>query len=314
MLKLVFCGSPEFAAISLEYLISRHCKISAVVTMPDKKTGRGQKVISNPVKKTAILHNIPVLQPVKATDDRFLAELKEINPDLIIVVAYGKILRKQFIDIPRLGCINLHASLLPDYRGPSPIQAALLNGDAITGVTTFRIDEGMDTGDIIMKRELKISPDDNFGSLHDKLAHVGAQLLFDTISLFEKGIPSMQIQPAEGAVYTTKITPEMANIDWSKDSFEIHNLVRAMSPAPGARTYVSLHGTKMMIKILSVKTIDIIGDYEPGTICCAGKDSFVVVCDGGAIEVLEVQLEGKQSMMCGDFLRGHRIECGMVLG
>jgi len=315
MLNLVFCGSPEFAAVSLEYLINHGRQISAVVTMPDKKTGRGMKVASNPVKEVALKHNIRVLQPQKATDEDFLSTLKNIAPDLIIVVAYGKILRKQFIDIPRLGCVNLHASLLPDYRGPSPIQASLLNGDSITGVTTFMIDEGMDTGDIILKRKVPILPCDNFGSLHDKLAHEGAKLLIETVSLFEKGIPPpMEKQPEGGSVYTTKITPEMTIIDWSKDAYEIRNLIRAFSPIPGARTHICLNGKRLLLKILSAQNIDVVGDFMPGEICAVGRDSFTIACDEGGIEALEVQLEGKQVMPSAQFLRGHRIECGMRLG
>lgn len=314
MLNIVFCGTPEFAATSLVYLLSCPCKIQAVVTMPDKKQGRGQIVKPNPVKRVALEQAIPVFQPEKATDPEFLKSLADLQPDLIAVVAYGKILRNQFITIPRYGCINLHSSYLPKYRGASPIQWALMNGDTQTGVTTFMIDEGMDTGNIILQKQVPIGDHDTFGILHDTLASEGARVLWETIQLFEQGIPELHKQPEEGVSYSQKITPELSIIDWNKPAQTIHNLIRAMNPVPGARSTMPIRGEYKSIKIFRTEIEKGCHTFPPGSVASVTKDSFAVVCADEALIVKELQIEGKALMATADFLRGHSLNPGVLLG
>ncbi len=314
MLRIVFCGSPQFAAISLRYLLECPCELIGVVTMPDKKQGRGQKIKFNPVKTIALDNKIALFQPDKATDTNFLRNLAKLKPDLIVVVAYGKILRRQFLDIPKYGCVNLHSSYLPKYRGASPIHWALLNGDNETGVTTFLIDEGMDTGDIILRRRIPIEPDDTLGTLHDKLAYQGARLLWDTIVLFEKGMPPTYKQPEDGVSYSAKITPDLSIIDWRRSAYEIHNLVRALNPIPGARTTIPVHDKKQSIKIFKTSFSSAKPTVVPGVVVSVDKDSFSVACGDGILRVTEVQLAGKTIMSTATFLRGHAVTIGIKLG
>ena len=313
-LNIIFCGTPEFADVNLRYLIDHDCHISAVVTMPDRKQGRGQHVKFSPVKQTAIENNIPVFQPLKATDKSFLDELKKIKPDLIIVVAYGKILRKNFIDIPKLGCVNLHASLLPKYRGASPIHYALLNGDKETGVTTFMIDEGMDTGDIIFESRVPIDTEDTLGTLHDKLARTGAITLLKTINAFETNKVFTYPQGDGETIVTKKITSEMTTINWNDNAEKIHNLVRAMNPVPGAKTTIRLGDQIKSIKILKTKVVPNKTAYINGCIVSVTKNHFTVACGEKALNILEVKLEGKSAMSCGEFLRGHHPKKNESLG
>ncbi|MCD6460218.1 methionyl-tRNA formyltransferase [bacterium] len=313
-IKIVFCGTPAFADINLRYLIEHKCDIQAVVTMPDKKQGRGQVVRFSPVKQTALDNNIPVLQPLKATDLSFLDELRKFSPDLIVVAAYGKILRKNFIDIPKFGCVNVHASLLPKYRGASPIHYALMNGDKETGVTTFLIDEGMDTGDIIFENRVPIDDEDTLGSLHDKLARVGAITLLKTIQAFEAGKVFTYPQGNGESVTTQKITAGVSTIDWSRSAVDIHNLVRAMNPVPGAKTTIELNNKMKIIKILRTKIVENKKERCDGCIISVNKDHFTVACGYKALTVLNVQLAGKSAMSAGDFMRGHHIQKGAFLG
>jgi len=310
MLRVVFCGSPEFASVSLLKLLKSPCTVSAVVTMPDRKQGRGQALKVNPVKVVALENNLEILQPDKATDPSFLEKLKQIQPDIILVVAYGKILRKSFIDIPKYCCINLHASLLPNYRGAAPIHWALLRGDKETGVSTFVINEGMDTGDIILDQEVDIDPDDTLGTLHDKLAKKGALLLWDTVKLFESGMPSVRPQSGNNVFYAKKISREISSVDWSRSSEEIHNLVRAMNPVPGASSFVDIRGKKKVIKLFKTSFSEENLLRVPGEIVKVNKESFTVSCGKGSVIVKELQMEGKKVMSTGDFLRGYPLEAG----
>jgi len=313
-LNIVFCGTPDFADTNLRYLIEHKCHISAVVTMPDRKQGRGQHIKFSPVKQTALDHNIPVFQPLKATDEDFLDELRKIKPDLVIAVAYGKILRRKFIDIPKFGCVNLHASLLPKYRGASPIHYALMNGDKETGVTTFIIDEGMDTGDIIFENRVPIDNEDTLGTLHDKLARVGAITLLKTIESIEAGKVFAYPQGDGKTVITGKINSKIATIDWGCDAEKIHNLVRAMNPVPGAKTTIKLGDKTKSIKILKTKVSDNKTGQAGGCVISVNKNNFTVACGTKAVKVLEVKLEGKSAMPSGEFLRGHPIEKKLLFG
>ncbi|MDX9702121.1 MAG: methionyl-tRNA formyltransferase [Candidatus Auribacterota bacterium] len=308
--RIVFCGTPEFAAQSLKKLLDNDCDIIAVVTMPDKEQGRGRKLAFSPVKKLALDYELPIFQPLKATDPMFLDQLETLAPDLILVCAYGKILRKRFIGIPKFGCVNLHASLLPQYRGPSPIQFAILNGDEETGVTTFMIDEGMDSGDIILEQRVPIATDDTTGSLHDKLAEAGAQLLYDTVKLFDHPPVKTRPQPDEKVFYTTKITPEMSVINWNACARSVSNLIRAMNPAPGARTSYR----SQILKIFSAKPIETTHSGTPGQVLYVDPEHFTVACAEGQLHIREVQLEGKSRMPARLFLLGHRLDVGDYLG
>ncbi len=310
MLRVVFCGSPDFAAVSLRKLLESPCTVCAVVTMPDRKQGRGQTLKVNPVKAVALENNLEILQPDKATAPLFLAKLKQIQPDIILVVAYGKILRKSFIDIPKYCCVNLHASLLPNYRGAAPIHWALLRGDKETGVSTFVIDEGMDTGDIILDRKVTINPDDTLGSLYDKLAKKGALLLWDTVKLFESGMPSVLTQSGDNVFYAKKISREISSINWSRSSEEIHNLVRAMNPIPGASAVIDIRGKKKVIKLFKTSFSDESFSSANGEIVKIDKESFTVACGKGSLVVEELQMEGKKVMSTGAFLRGYLLKVG----
>ena len=309
-LRIVYCGTPDFAATSLRYLLEKDCNVIAVVTMPDKKQGRGRQMRFSPVKELALEYELPLFQPDKATDPAFLSQMETLNPDLILVCAYGKILRQKFIDIPQFGCVNLHASLLPQYRGPSPIQYAILNGDTETGMTTFLIDEGMDSGDIILEQRVSIDPEDTTGTLHDKLADVGAQLLYDTVKLFEDPPVTMTPQADNGVFYTQKITPEMSCIDWNASARTVHNLVRAMNPAPGARTKIN----GKMLKIFVTQVVDQPHTLQPGQIVSVDGGQLCVACGEGQLCVSEVQLEGKSKISADAFLRGYQLQAGQQLG
>lgn len=310
MLRVVFCGSPEFAAVSLRKLLKSPCTVSAVVTMPDRKQGRGQTLKVNPVKCVALENNLEILQPDKATDPSFLAKLKQMRPDIILVVAYGKILRKSFIKIPKYCCINLHSSLLPNYRGAAPIHWALLRGDKETGVSTFVIDEGMDTGDIILDQKVTIKSDDTLGTLYDNLAQKGAILLWDTVKLFESGMPPVRPQLGNNVFYAKKISREISCINWSRSSEEIHNLVRAMNPTPGASAFIDIRGKKKVIKLFKTSFSEENLSSANGEIVKVDKESFTVACGKGCLIVKELQMEGKKVMSTGDFLRGYLLKMG----
>ena len=229
-------GTPDFAVPSLEALWNKGYEICAVYTQPDKPKGRKQILTPPPVKETALSHHIPVEQPVTLRTEEAFATLQRYAPDLIVVVAYGKILPKNVLELPRLGCINVHGSLLPKYRGAAPIQWSVLNGDAVTGVTTMFMAEGLDTGDILLQKETPIGPDETAGELFDRLAPMGAELLLETIPLLETGTVQRIPQPEDGGAYASQLTKEMAWIDWNRPAQEIHNLVRGMNPWPIAQT------------------------------------------------------------------------------
>ncbi|RJP59873.1 MAG: methionyl-tRNA formyltransferase [Candidatus Auribacter fodinae] len=313
MLNIVFCGSPEFAALSLDYLIEHKCAISAVVTMPDRQQGRGRKLMFNAVKETALRHQLPVLQPEKATDPVFLNDLRSLKPDLILVVAYGKILRPQFLAIPRYGCVNLHASYLPYYRGASPIHQALLNGDTETGITTFLINEGMDSGDMILREKIVIADDETLGTLHDKLADAGAKLLLDTVQAFSNGMPRLYPQDHSKATYTQKILPEMAEIDWAQPAEAIRNRIRAFDPAPGARTSIQIRNQHRILKLFCPKVIQKETTAAPGTIVDVTPHGLIIACGKNCIIVSQVQLEGKKRMPAEEFIRGYPDAAGIRL-
>ncbi len=307
MLDIVFMGTPDFAKESLEKIYNEGHNIMAVVTNPDRPKGRGMKMIASPVKEFAIEKNIPVLQPNKIREIE--NELKDLNPDLFCVVAYGKILPKDILDIPKLGSINVHGSLLPKYRGAAPIQWAVINGDKTTGITTMYMDEGMDTGDMILKQEVEIGENETTGELWSRLSTIGADLLAQTVEKIEVGNAPREKQQGE-ATMAPMLSKEMSKIDWNNGIAEIKNLVRGLDPIMG--TYGMLDGKK--IKIWKVEKDDIEDNCytsECGEIVKVdSKKGVYVKAKDGLIILLEVQPENSKRMAIQDYLRGNQIQVG----
>lgn len=297
-MKLIFMGTPGFAIPSLKKLIESRHEIAAVVTAPDKERGRGRKVSFTPVKEFALKNNITVLQPEKLKNNKdFVIDLKNINADLYVIVAF-KILPPEVFQIPKYGSFNLHASYLPKYRGAAPIQWALINGDTETGLTTFKLAEKVDTGNIYLQKEVEIFPEDNFETLHDRLSELGAELVLQTVNLIEEGNFELKQQNDSLATPAPKITKEICKIDWNKPAIEIHNLVRGLSPIPSA--YFEFEGK--LIKIYKTEVVER-ADLKPFRIEQT-KNELIIGCGKNAIKILELQLEGKKRMGIEEFLRG----------
>jgi methionyl-tRNA formyltransferase len=298
-------GTAELSCASLEKLAgSNQFQIAAVVTQPDKPKGRDLKLQFSPVKILAQKLNLPILQPAKARDEKFISELRELKPDLIVVVAYGQILPQTILDLPKFGCVNVHTSLLPKYRGASPIQSAILNGETETGVTIMKMDAGLDTGEIISQGRIAILPEDNSQTLHDKLSQLGAELLVQTIPDFVGGKTQPQPQPKEGATYAAKIKKEDGQIDWSEPAEKILNRLRAFTPWPGAFTFWN----GQLLKIWRVKVAEKSGGV--GEILSADKNGIVVACGKNALRILELQREGGKRLTAEQFLAGHNLKVG----
>lgn len=312
-MNIIFMGTPDFARDSLEAIYRKGHKILAVVTNPDKPKGRGMKMIASPVKDFAIEHDLPVYQPVSVKNNtEFIEEMKALQPDLICVVAYGKILPKEILEIPPYGCINVHASLLPKYRGAAPIQWAILNGDTLTGVTTMYMDIGMDTGDIILTKEVSIGEDETTGELWDRLSKIGGELLSDTIKQIEENT-APRIPQGNDFSMAPMLSKDMAKIDWNtKTSTEIKNLVRGLNPIMGA--YAMYQGKKIKLwKIEIVDDIQIDPNQQPGQILIANdKQGLYIKTLDGVIKVLEIQGENAKRMSICDFLRGNRMEVNRI--
>ena len=317
-------GTPDFALESLKALYEAKYDIIGVVTNIDKPKGRGMKMVASPVKEYAIEKNLQVYQPIKVRNNpEFLEEVKKLNPDLICVVAYGKILPQELLDIPKYGCVNVHGSLLPEYRGAAPIQWAVLNGDKKTGVTTMFMNAGMDTGDMILKEEVKIGEDETTGELWDRLKTIGANLLIKTVKEIENGTATRTKQPEEGTM-APMLSKEMAKIDWeNKNAKEIKNLVRGLNPIMGAYTF--LDGKK--IKFWKVQTLTEnellekfqeleeykyhLNKMQAGTVLFSDdKKGLFIKANGGILQVLEIQGENSKRMAVGDFLRGNPVGVG----
>lgn len=297
-MKIVFMGTPEFAEASLQKLLETDHQIVGVFTQPDKPKGRGYKLVAPPVKELALAHNIPVFQPQKMRDGTALDILQELQPDLIAVVAYGKILPKEILELPRYGCINVHGSLLPKYRGAGPIQWSVINGESVTGVTTMYMGEGLDTGDMILKKETPIGENETYGELHDRLKEIGAQALVETIELIEQGKAPREVQDDSLSSYAPMLDKQIARLDFTKDAQTLHNLIRGLSPWPVAHTTVDGKLLKVHRAVLAS------GKGQPGEVINSKK--FIVACKEGALELLEVQLEGGKRMKGEDFLRGRK--------
>ena len=315
-MRAVYMGTPEIAATILSEVLKSEHEVVAVVTQPDKPKGRGHEMAFPPVKEVALAAGIPVLQPQKARDPEFLEELERLNPDIILVAAYGKLLPKTILDLPKFGCINVHASLLPKYRGSSPIQWAVINGDEKSGVTIMHMAEEMDTGDMILTKEVVLDQEETAGSLHDKLAVIGGPLLLEAMDLLATGRAPRTRQNHEEATYVKMLDKSMGNIDFKQPAVVLERLIRGLNPWPSAFT-------KLDGKMLKIWKADVLSDEElpkekkqkqPGTIVSVEKDGFGILTGDGILFVKELQLEGKRKMLTEEFLRGFQMEEGTILG
>lgn len=303
-------GTPEFAVPSLEMLVSEGYEVVAVVTQPDKPKGRGNKIAEPPVKEYAVAKGILVLQPPKIKTQEFAGQLKELKPDLIVTCAYGKILPDYVLDIPSFGCINVHGSLLPKYRGAAPLQWAIINGDKETGITTMFTDIGMDTGDMLLKEVIQIPANMTGGELHDKMSVLGAEVLRNTLKKLQGGTLVRTPQANDKATYAAMISKETGLIDWSDSSQSIHNLVRGTDPWPGAYTFYK--GERMRVW----KTEVVIGETNHSTfgkICEVMKDGLLIVTGNSLLKILELQFDSGKRMNVGTYLVGHRMIEGEIL-
>jgi methionyl-tRNA formyltransferase len=307
-MKIIFMGTPEFAVPSLKALIESDHDVVAVVAQPDKPKGRGRKLAPPPTKAFAEQHNIPVLQPEKVRTQEFLSQLQNLSPDLICVTAYGKILPKNILELPRCGCVNVHASLLPKYRGAAPINWAIVRGETQSGITTMLMDEGMDTGDILLKKEIQIQDEDDAGTLSEKLSQLGAELLLETISQLQEGKLDPAKQDESLATYAPMLKKSDGEIKWDKPASELWNLIRGMNPWPG--TFTTL-GNKSL-KIFKAKLVD--GEGSPSEVLESDPGVLRVSTGEGALEISELQLEGGKRLDTKSFLAGRKIEKGTILG
>ena len=313
-MKIVFMGTPDFAKESLEAIYNAGHEILAVVTNTDKPKGRGMKVVQSPVKEYAISKNLKIYQPEKVRkNEEFIQEIKNLNPDVICVVAYGKILPQEILEIPKLGCVNVHGSLLPKYRGAAPIQWSVINGDKVTGITTMYMDIGMDTGDMILKEETEIGDDETTGEVWERLSKIGAKLLVKTLEQIENGT-APRIPQGEEFSMAPMLNKEMSKIDWeNKTAEEIKNLVRGLNPFMGTYSYLNNKKIKLWkVDVVNKLPNDIeYQDVQNGTILYSNsKDGLYIKAKNGIIKVIEIQGENSKKMNIQDFLRGNKIEEG----
>lgn len=307
-MRVVFMGTPDFAVPTLAAIAARSdlAEVVAVVTQPDRPRGRGKKLSPSPVKAWALAHDIPVMQPVRARDADFLAQLRAFAPDLAVVVAFGQILSQEVLDVPVHGCINVHASLLPKLRGAAPIQHAIMAGERVTGITTMQMDAGLDTGDMLLRREVPIHADTTYGSLHDALMETGASLLVETLEQLAAGTLVRTPQTGESS-YAARITRETTVMDWSKKAQELDALVRGLNPVPYAQT--SLDGA--VYKIGALRSTGHAASVPSGTIVAADRKAGLIVATGDEdVEVTEIQAPGKKMMAANAFLNG----CALTVG
>ncbi len=303
-MKIVFMGTPDFAVETLKAVYEAGHEIILAVTQPDKPKGRSGKLAFPPVKEWAIEHDIPVFQPVKIRAQESIDFLANYQADVFLVAAFGQILPKTVLDMPRLGCVNVHASLLPKYRGAAPIQWAVINGEKYAGVTTMMMGEGLDNGDMLLKAEIELAPDETGGSLFDRLAVLGGQTAVVTLDALDKGSIDAIPQDGSQATHVGMIQKQMGLIDWTKSAVEIERLMRGLDPWPSAYTY--LEG-----KTLKLWKAEVTEEAGPdGQVIAVDKEGFTIACGQGSLRIKELQLEGKKRMAAGDFLRGYHINVG----
>lgn len=314
-MKVVFMGTPDFAVGTLEALLKSEHEVAAVVTQPDKPKGRGKSMQFPPVKEVAVKAGIPVLQPVKVRSAEAVEEIRAFQPDAIVVVAFGQLIPREILEMPKFGCINVHASLLPKYRGAAPIQWAVIQGEKTSGVTTMRMDEGLDTGDMLLTEEVELEKDETGGSLFDKLSQVGADLLIRTLKELEEGTVTARTQPRESpTAYAAMLKKEMGLMDWNRSAVELERLIRGLNPWPSAYTYINGKTLKIWKAAVCGQPEDDRDARIPGMVAEVGKDAFRVQTGDGLLEIREVQLEGKKRMAAADFMRGYEIKEHLLLG
>lgn len=309
-MRVIFMGTPDFSVGTLEALIAAGHEVCLAVTQPDKPKGRGGKMQYTPVKEKALFYNIPVYQPKRVRDPECVEELRKYNADVMVVIAFGQILPKEILEMTPYGCINVHASLLPKYRGAAPIQWAIIEGEEVTGVTTMQMDEGLDTGDMILKTEVPVAEDETGESLHDKLAAAGAALCVETLKALEDGTAVREKQGESPTAYAKMLTKELGDIDWAEPAVKIERLVRGLNSWPG--TYTHWNGKVMKIWRAAAEVAET-ADVQPGTVVSVERESFAVQTGDGVLRVLEVQMPGKKRMDAGAFLRGNTMEPGELL-
>lgn len=308
-MKVIFMGTPDFSVGTLEALVAAGHEVCLAVTQPDKPKGRGKEMQYTPVKTSALAHDIPVYQPRRVREPECVDELRKYEADVMVVVAFGQILPKEILELTPYGCINVHASLLPKYRGAAPIQWAIIHGETVTGVTTMQMDEGLDTGDMLLKSEVPIETEETGESLHDKLAEAGAKLCVETLTALQAGTVTREKQGDSPTAYAKMLTKELGEIDWEKPAVEIERLVRGLNSWPSAYT----HWNDKVMKIWKTEVKNTEGKQAPGTIAAVEKDRFYVQTGEGQLGVLELQIPGKKRMDAGSFLRGYHLQTGEQL-
>ena len=308
-MKIIFMGTPDFSVGTFEALIEAGHEIVLAVTQPDKPKGRGEKVQYPPVKEAALKRQIPVFQPKRVRAPECIEELRKYDADIMVVIAFGQILPKEILEMTPYGCVNVHASLLPKYRGAAPIQWAVINGERVSGVTTMQMDEGLDTGDMLMKTEIVLDEKETGGSLHDKLARAGAGLCVQTLEALKDGTVVREPQGESTTEYARMLDKGMGRIDWSKDAKSVECLIRGLNPWPSA--YTEWNGRTM--KIWEADVADIDEGREPGTVIRVERDGFCVQTGRGSLKVRSLQIPGKKRMDAGAFLRGYQVDAGTVL-
>lgn len=322
-MRIVYMGTPEFAAVALDAIVKEH-EVVAVITQPDKPQGRNRKLVPMPVKVKAQAYDIPVYQPVKIREEESVQMIRDYNPDVIVVAAYGQILPESILNIPKYGCINIHASLLPKYRGAAPIERAIIDGEVMTGVTTMYMEKGLDTGDMIEKAEVPITGEDTGASLHDKLAEAGAALILTTLAKLEAGTVTRTKQDDAQSCYAAMLTKELGRMDFTRPAVELERLIRGLNPWPCAYTTIDGKNVKLykaevinldaqMRQTLQEKSEQILA-FAPGEIVEVAKKYFVIACGEGALRVRNLQPEGKKAMDTSAYLNGNPLKPGMRAG
>ena len=311
-MKIIFMGTPDFSVGTLEALVEAGHEVVLAVSQPDKPKGRGKEMQFTPVKECALKYNIPVYQPRRVREAQCMEELQKYNADIMVVVAFGQILPKEILEMTPYGCVNVHASLLPKYRGSAPIQWAIINGEEVTGVTTMQMDEGIDTGDMLLKTEVIIEPKETGGSLFDKLAAAGAKLCVETLEALQNKTVTPIPQGETTTAYAKMLDKQLGDINWNKTAVEIERLIRGLTPWPSA--YTNWNEKVMKIWDAEVSDIDVeMEDAKPGTIVKVEKDAFYVQTGEGLLKVCELQIPGKKRMDAGAFLRGYQVKVGEEL-
>ena len=311
-MKIIYMGTPDFAVAPLEAILKAGHEVTAVVTQPDRQKGRGREVQYSPVKECALSYGIPVLQPLKIKEKDAVEELRKYPADIFVVAAFGQLLSEEILNMPRLGCINIHASLLPAYRGAAPIQWCVINGEEKTGVTIMQMAKGMDTGDILLQKEVVLDEKETGGSLFDRLMETGAELIVEVLPKIEAGELTPVVQKEELATYAGKITKDMGNIDFAKSAVTIERLIRGLNPWPSAFT----HYKGKRLKIWEADVVSECANAEnpvPGTVIAMDKESFTLATGEGALRIRSLQPEGKKRMSCAEFMRGYEVKVGEAL-